>query len=109
MVWLKIKLRSTAARGRVKIALPPIFSDHGFIRSPSFAPAIAFRAVAVLLSKAASTSSRDLRGWFGGASATSNESLPIMASVHFVIVAQGLATPPQGSDFTCGFPPKLSL
>src|SRR5215469_5063396 len=107
MMWLMTKARKTPMRGIVKTGLPPDNRLQGFMSCSSLAPAMALRAVAALLSKAAKISALDFNGACGGALATSNESWLTMASAQWLMVARWVARLAMVQDFGCGFQSDL--
>src|SRR5262249_23839425 len=97
-----------AILGMVKIALPWFNRDQGFINCSSDAPAMAFRAEAVFLSKRPNSSAWDFSCGGAGASFTSKEYLGPVAASQPVMVARCKARLPMVIDLSCGFQADLS-
>src|SRR5437763_16554764 len=102
----------TAARGIVKILLPPLSSDQGPRHFSSLALSNAARASATFLSQAASNSLRDFASSRrnGGApgGALSNSSCAKVLLTQRGMLPQCVGRPPSEVDFTCGFHAALS-
>ena len=62
-MWFSTKFRITATFGMVKTSLPPAFSVHGAMNSPSVLPARLPRPLLRLASNMASTASRVAGRW----------------------------------------------
>src|SRR5579859_8170902 len=102
-----MKLRNTAMRGRVKMVWPFDRRLQGLVSWESVAVVMAFRALAVPLSNEARISARDFSSGVGGAVLTSKESEPMIASVHWLMVARCVASAPSDIDLVCGLKSSL--
>ncbi len=108
MMWLITKLRTTAILGMVMSVLSPFLSDQLWNNVSSLAPAMAARAPATDLSKAASSSAREVALKGVMPVATSSDSVVIPVTAQLGISAMCDARRPAVIDFSCGLKPNLS-
>jgi len=88
-VWFKIKLRSVAIRGNVKIVLSPAESVHGFISCASPSARYGFACRSYVLIEGAQHLGVYLKLHIRGAVFTSNESRLTIASAQLLMMAKG--------------------
>src|SRR5579862_4190702 len=107
MVWLITKLRRHTIRGIVINTAPLLSSDHGFCKSASLTPAIAFRDSATFLSKSSSSSLLDFGGGGGviglPPGARSSESVFTVVPAQPARLAKCPASQIIEPDLSCGF------